>query len=122
MLGSICVFAQEKSTWFSPFTSGTIRSSSTSVALALIELDLDALAHRQRDQLDAGLGRAGARNTVEMPAAATAPASNNGLDANHLRIVRSRRIERLNAEDSVRLEFACCEMRRSRRGCGFGRI
>ena len=33
--GSICVLAQEKSTWFSPFTSGTIRSSSTSVALGL---------------------------------------------------------------------------------------
>ena len=29
------MLAQEKSTWFSPFTSGTIRSSSTSVALAL---------------------------------------------------------------------------------------
>ena len=35
VLGSICVLAQEKSTWFSPFTSGTIRSSSTSVAVAL---------------------------------------------------------------------------------------
>src|ERR1700676_4483770 len=35
VLGSICVFAQEKSTWLTPLTSGTIRSSSTSVALGL---------------------------------------------------------------------------------------
>ena len=34
-MASICVFAQEKSTWLTPLTSGTIRSSSTSVALGL---------------------------------------------------------------------------------------
>ncbi len=35
VFGSICVLAQEKSTWLTPLTSGTIRSSSTSVALGL---------------------------------------------------------------------------------------
>ena len=35
VLGSIWVLAQEKSTWLTPLTSGTIRSSSTSVALGL---------------------------------------------------------------------------------------
>ena len=35
MFGSIWVLAQEKSTWLTPLTRGTIRSSSTSVALGL---------------------------------------------------------------------------------------